>query len=160
MESKITQKCNFSVFSGRNFKRKNRLNHLFSHTAGGIIETLSRIIYTVALKCCFSYFGQPTENPRWKLWEHFCICKIIIVNRKVLQIWKLWPQFICLYFGISQFNWEDEKLLLNFHSTKFSFNKSFNKHKKVSWRCYIIPLLFIMNPSFPSVNTRGNCLAR
>ena len=66
------------------------------------------------------YFVQPTENPRWKLWEHFCICKIIIVNRKVLQIWKLWPQFICLYFGISQFNWERrEAIAVYFLSTNF-----------------------------------------
>ena len=118
MESKITQKCNLYFQGEILFKRENRLNHLFSHT--GIIETLSRIIYTAALRCCFSYFVQPTENPRWKLWEHFCICKIIIVNRKVLQIWKLWPQFICLYFGILQFNWERrEAIAVYFLSTNF-----------------------------------------
>ena len=89
------------------------------------------------------------------LQNHYCQQKSIADLEVVTSI----HLFIFRHFAIQLRG--GKKLLLNFHSTKFSFNKSFNKHIKVSWRCYIrIPLLFIMNPSSPSVNTRGNCLAR
>ena len=80
--------------------------------------------------------------------NHYCQQKSIADLEVVTSI----HLFIFRHFAIQL---REEKLLLYFLSTKFLFNNSFNNHIKVSWRCYVIPLLFIMNPSSPSVNTRG-----
>ena len=81
------------------------------------------------------------------LQNHYCQQKSIADLEVVTSI----HLFIFRHFAIQLR--EERSYCCVFPFNKFSFNKSFNKHIKVSWRCYIIPLLFIMNPSSPSVNT-------
>ena len=83
------------------------------------------------------------------LQNHYCQQKSIADLEVVTSI----HLFIFRHFAIQLR--EERSYCCVFPFNKFSFNKSFNKHIKVSWRCYIIPLLFIMNPSSPSVNTPG-----
>ena len=78
----------------------------------------------------FLYFAHPTGIPDESFVSTFAFAKSLLSTENYCRFWKLWPQFICLYFGIFQYNWEKEAISFQ----QFSFDKTFNKHIKVSWR--------------------------
>ena len=143
------QQCNL-YFQGENFR--GNIDWIIFSSSRGIIGTLSGIIYPVALRI-FLIFPNLLRIRDESFENTFAFAKSLLSTEKYCRFGSDLNSFV--YISAFRNSIERREAIAVFLFNKFSFNKSFNKHIKVPWRCSSSPLLFIMNPSSPSVNTRG-----